>query len=74
MAASPKSGKPGKTSAVKSLEDERRHPDMLAELDEGLEDTFPASDPVSITATAIPGAPFKPGTPKNVAGMKRRKK
>ena len=27
------------------------------ELDEGLEDSFPASDPVSVTSTAIPGAP-----------------
>ena len=74
MAVSPKSTKPGKTPAVKSFEDERRHPDATEELEEGLEDTFPASDPVSITATAIPGAPLKPGKPKNVAGMKRRKK
>ncbi len=74
MAASSKSGKPGKTPAVKSLEDERRHPDTLEELDEGLEDTFPASDPISITESVIAGAPLKPGKPKKVAGMKRPKK
>ena len=28
-----------------------------AELDEGLEDTFPASDPPAVTSTAIPGRP-----------------
>lgn len=28
-----------------------------AELDEGLEDTFPASDPVSITRSTHPGKP-----------------
>lgn len=27
------------------------------ELDEGLEDSFPASDPVSVTSTTISGAP-----------------
>ena len=32
------------------------------ELDEGLEDTFPASDPVSVTSTAIPGKPLPKGT------------
>lgn len=74
MAAPPKSSKRGKTSAVKSLEDERRHPNAQEELDEGLEDTFPASDPVSITESVIPGSPHKPGKPKNVAGSKRPKK
>ena len=29
------------------------------ELEEGLADSFPASDPVSVTSTAIPGAPGK---------------
>jgi hypothetical protein len=29
------------------------------ELEEGLEDSFPASDPVSVTSTAIPGSPRK---------------
>lgn len=33
-------------------------PDMLEEqLQEGLEDTFPGSDPVSVTTTGIPGRP-----------------
>lgn len=32
------------------------------ELEEGLEDTFPASDPVSVTSTAIPGKPSPKGT------------
>ena len=35
--------------------------ELSRELDEGLEDTFPASDPVSVTSTAIPGAPNKSG-------------
>jgi ElaB/YqjD/DUF883 family membrane-anchored ribosome-binding protein len=43
-----------KSPAVESLENEdkikRDHPDAL---DEGLEGTFPASDPVSATTTAI---------------------
>jgi hypothetical protein len=29
------------------------------ELEEGLEDSFPASDPVSVTSTAIPGGPAR---------------
>lgn len=33
--------------------------DLARELDEGLEDSFPASDPVSVTSTAIPGAPAR---------------
>jgi hypothetical protein len=34
--------------------------DLLEEeLEEGLEDSFPASDPVSVTSTAIPGGPAK---------------
>ena len=31
------------------------------ELEEGLEDSFPGSDPVSVTSTAIPGSPRKNG-------------
>lgn len=30
------------------------------ELEEGLEDSFPASDPPSITSPTIPGSPRKP--------------
>lgn len=37
------------TTAEKALLEE--------ELQEGLEDSFPASDPVSVTSTAIPGSP-----------------
>lgn len=35
----------------------RRRAEREEELDEGLEDTFPASDPVSITRTTQPGNP-----------------
>lgn len=63
-----------KTPAVRSLEQERRHEVEEEELEEGLEDTFPASDPVSITGTAIPGGPAKPGRAKNVPGRKPRQK
>ncbi|WP_432286965.1 hypothetical protein SLT36_09095 [Aminobacter sp. BA135] len=31
---------------------------LQQELDEALEDSFPASDPVSVTSTTISGAPF----------------
>jgi len=34
------------------------------ELEEGLEDTFPASDPVSVTGSSITGAPKKDKTEK----------
>lgn len=70
--SAPKS--PKKTAAVRSLEHERHHEIEEEELEEGLEDTFPASDPVSITSSAIPGAPARPGKAKNVAGKKPRKK
>lgn len=33
--------------------------ELSRELDEALEKSFPASDPVSVTSTAIPGAPAK---------------
>jgi len=53
-----------KSPAVKSLERERREQDKQAdtleqELEEGLEDSFPASDPVSVTSSSIPGGPKK---------------
>lgn len=63
-----------KTSAVRSLEHERHHDvSVEEELEEGLEDTFPASDPVSITGTSISGAPARPGKAKTVAGRKKRR-
>lgn len=34
---------------------------LQEELDEGLEDSFPASDPVSVTSTTISGAPKPTG-------------
>ncbi|WP_192255499.1 hypothetical protein [Mesorhizobium silamurunense] len=70
--SAPKS--PKKTAAVRSLERERHHEVEDEELEEGLEDTFPASDPVSITGTSISGAPAKSGRAKNVTGKKPRKK
>ncbi|RJT30972.1 hypothetical protein D3227_29425 [Mesorhizobium waimense] len=64
-----------KTPAVRSLERERDHVvSAEEELEEGLEDTFPASDPISITSTSISGAPARPGKAKTVAGRKQRKK
>ncbi|MER9305207.1 hypothetical protein NKJ06_13160 [Mesorhizobium sp. M0293] len=63
-----------KTSAVRSLEQERHEaPSAEEELEEGLEDTFPASDPVSITGSSISGAPATPGQAKTVPGRKKRK-
>ena len=63
--ASPKTPDEKKKSpAVKSLEREKRTQKHEAdvreeELEEGLEDTFPASDPVSVTSSSIPGGPKK---------------
>ncbi|MGS1094106.1 hypothetical protein ACVCNR_05885 [Aquamicrobium terrae] len=68
--AKPASAARGKTAAVKSLEKERKAHDAMEELEEGLEDTFPASDPVSVTSSAIPGGPKKPGQSKTVPGRK----
>lgn len=45
------------TPATRSLERERADARNSDELDEGLEDTFPASDPVSATSTTTTGAP-----------------
>jgi hypothetical protein len=62
-----------KSPAVRSLEHEQHEASSAEEeLEEGLEDTFPASDPVSITGTSISGAPAKPGKAKTVAGRKKR--
>lgn len=40
----------------------RDRKELDEELEEGLEDSFPASDPVSVTSTAIPGKPLPKGT------------
>ncbi|CAN7207481.1 hypothetical protein LJR235_000617 [Pararhizobium sp. LjRoot235] len=48
----------GESPAVQSLRSARAAHDLAAleeELDEGLEGTFPASDPVSATVSSIPG-------------------
>jgi hypothetical protein len=54
-----------KSPAVKSLlkEQDRQAAqtpaDKEAELERGLKDSFPASDPVSVTSTTTPGEPDK---------------
>ncbi len=53
-----------KSPAVQSLEREKRAQKRQAdlreeELEEGLEDTFPASDPVAVTTSTVPGGPKK---------------
>jgi hypothetical protein len=71
--SAPKSAR--KTPAVRSYEREQRDgASAEEELEEGLEDTFPASDPVSITGTSISGAPARPGKSKTVAVRKKRGK
>src|SRR5690606_21606118 len=61
--ASVAAGKPDghdgrETAATRSLRAEQaRTADTESELEEGLEDTIPASDPVSVTSTTTPGAP-----------------
>ena len=55
-------GEPQKKLRKRPTLDRSKDQDELShELDEGLEDSFPASDPVSVTSTAIPGAPRKSG-------------
>jgi hypothetical protein len=58
--AGPSKPKPRKSPAVRSLERENRAKTSAEEeLEEGLEDTFPASDPVSVTEPTVPGRPGK---------------
>ena len=54
--------KPGKKrrAVVDRSKDQR---ELSRELDEGLEDSFPASDPVSVTSTVIAGSPAKSDKP-----------
>ncbi|CDX11030.1 conserved hypothetical protein [Mesorhizobium sp. ORS 3324] len=61
---------PKKTAAVRSLEQEQHRMIEDEELEEGLEDTFPASDPVSITGTSISGSPAKRGKAGNAPAKK----
>jgi hypothetical protein len=66
--ASPNTPKGSKKSpAVKSLEREQskqkretRREIVEGKLEEGLEDSFPASDPVSVTSSTHTGGPKKP--------------
>jgi hypothetical protein len=59
-----------KSPAVKSLRKEqdkqaaRTPADKEAELERGLKDSFPASDPVSVTNTTTSGEPDKDATSK----------
>jgi len=43
--------------AARSLKAEQARVSAANELDEGLEDTFPASDPVAVTSTTTSGGP-----------------
>lgn len=55
-----KPGQHEKSPAVRSMEREKRDKALDEEqLEEGLEDTFPASDPVSVTSPSIAGKPKK---------------
>ena len=56
----PEKTQTNESAAVKSLKRERDKQERMKdeELVEGLEDTFPASDPVSATSTTITGEPF----------------
>lgn len=48
---------PRETPATRSFRAEQARANADEELEEGLEDTFPASDPVSATSTTTTGAP-----------------
>ncbi|MDE1157572.1 MAG: hypothetical protein PW791_04705 [Neorhizobium sp.] len=52
--------KPKPAPSARSVGDKA---DLEEQLDEGLEDTFPASDPVSVTVTSIPTGTPKPPKP-----------
>lgn len=47
------------TPATRSLDAERARAHPETELEEGLEETFPASDPVSATSSTTTGAPAR---------------
>jgi hypothetical protein len=52
-----KDEKPSKAGDSKTYSQQDEKDLLEEELEEGLEDSFPASDPVSVTSTAIPGGP-----------------
>lgn len=64
----PLSSEPGPGAMLPKRERRARRSDdrpkdqqvLQQELDEGLEDSFPASDPVSVTSTTISGGPVEP--------------
>jgi hypothetical protein len=53
------SGNDSKKQPVPTSDEEKKR--LEEELEEGLEDSFPASDPVSVVSTGIPGSPRKSG-------------
>jgi len=58
-------GAENESPAVRSLEreqekQERSGDEVEEELEIALRDSFPASDPISVTSTAVPGGPRKP--------------
>lgn len=56
---------PKDSAAVRSLKREKAHPEKQeSELQEALEDTFPASDPVSPASNLTSGAPKRSGKEK----------
>ncbi len=52
--------KPSRQSRPGSKQDEKRKQELEEQLNEGLEDTFPASDPVSVVTRLRPGKARKP--------------
>ncbi|WP_313602775.1 DUF883 C-terminal domain-containing protein [Rhizobium sp.] len=52
-----------KSPAVEALEAEQARQRSVNPLDDGLEDTFPASDPVSATTTAMPSGSHRKAEP-----------
>lgn len=62
-----KSSAEAQSPAVASLRREQKRQSKISangELEEGLEDTFPASDPVSVTVSTVPGGPKKKSSKK----------
>ena len=49
-----------KKTVQRSARERHEASELEEQLDEGLEDTFPASDPVSATVTSIPSGTPKP--------------
>lgn len=59
--STPNPGHPGKEKKVEqSARKKGQKADLDEQLNEGLEETFPASDPVSTATTAIPAGTPKP--------------